>query len=119
MGDGNNTGRRRSDEWHRQVRARVVLPLTVQQDNGLLERQGMPDLQLAVGTLQDARRKEEHERCCFLDALEHALLCQVVGAVVVLHTSGRTGKRGGEKIREGFVIVVSLGSCLSPMPESL
>ena len=79
----------------------------------------MPDLQLAVGTLQDARRKKEHERCCFLDALEHALLCQVVGAVVVLHTSGRTGKRGGEKIREGFVMVVSLGSCLSPMPESL
>ena len=62
-----------------------MLALTVQQDHGLLERQGMPDLHLAVGTLQDSLRKKEHEGCRPLDALEHALLGQIVGAVVVPH----------------------------------
>ena len=63
----------------------IYLTLTVQQDNGLLERQRMPDLQLAVGTLQDSLRKEEHEGCCLLDALEHALPGQIIGTVVVPH----------------------------------
>ena len=71
--------------------------LTVEQDDGLLERQGVPDLQLAVGTLQDARRKEEHERCCFLDALEHALLCQIIGAVVVPHLRRSEAERVQER----------------------
>ena len=102
MDDENNTGRRRSDEWHRQVRARVVLPLTVQQDNGLLERQGVPDLQLAVGTLQDSLRKKEHEGCCLLDALEHALLGQIVGAVVVPHLHRRRKQSEGNG-HKGFV----------------
>ena len=45
----------------------------------------MPDLHLAVGTLQDSLRKEEHEGCRLLDALEHALLSQIVGAVIIPH----------------------------------
>ena len=57
--------------------------LTVEQDNGLLERQGVPDLHLAEGTLQDSRRKKEHKGCSLLDALQHALLGQVVSAVVI------------------------------------
>ena len=57
--------------------------LTVEQHHGLLERQRVPDLQLAVGALEDAGRQEEHEGRRLLDALEHALLRQVVGAVVV------------------------------------
>ena len=35
--------------------------LTVQQDHGLLERQGVPDLHLAEGALQDTCGKKEHE----------------------------------------------------------
>ena len=68
--------------------------LTVQQDDGLLERQGVPDLQLAVRTLQDANRKKEHKGRCFLDALEHALLREIVGAVVVLRRNMQTRGEG-------------------------
>ena len=73
--------------------AHLLLALTVQQDHRLLERQRMPDLQLAVGTLQDSLRKEEHEGCRLLDALEHALLGQIVGAVVVPHLHGGAKQR--------------------------
>ena len=66
------------------VRVRTfVSPLTVEQHHGLPERQRVPDLHLAVRPLQHARRQEEHEGRRLLDALEHALLGQVVGAVVV------------------------------------
>ena len=57
--------------------------LTVQQDDGLLERQRVPDLHLAVVALQNSARQKEHKGRCLLNALEHAILCQVVGAVVV------------------------------------
>ena len=57
--------------------------LTVEQHQGLLERQRVPDLHLAVRTLQDVRRKKEHEGGSLLDALQHAFLGQVVGTVVV------------------------------------
>ena len=57
--------------------------LTVQQDDGLLERHRVPDLQLAVRPLQYARGEEQDEGRRPLDALQHALLGQVVGAVVV------------------------------------
>ena len=62
-------------------------PLTVEQHDGLLERHRVPDLHLAVGALKDAGRKKEDESCRLLDALQHALLGQVVGAVVVPHLS--------------------------------
>ena len=67
------------------VRRVCVVSLTMQQDDGLLERQRVPDLHLAVRPLQDARRQEQEEGGCLLDALEHALLGQIVGAVVVPH----------------------------------
>ena len=79
------------------------LALTVQQDDRLLERHGVPDLHLAVGTLQDAAREKEHERGSLLDALEHALLCQIVGAVVVLQTqtSKARARRASERGEHG------------------
>ena len=58
----------------------------MQQDDGLLERQCVPDLHLAVGALEDPLAQKEHKGRRLLNALEHALLGQVVGAVVVPHT---------------------------------
>ena len=55
--------------------------LTVQQDDGLLERQGVSDLHLAVGPLQHAQAQEEDEGGALLDALEHPLLGEVLGPV--------------------------------------
>ena len=67
------------------VRRVCVVSLTMQQDDGLLERQRVPDLQLAVGTLQHVGGKKEHEGRRSLNALEHALLGEVGGPVVVPH----------------------------------
>ena len=66
-------------------RAASSAPLTVEHDDRLLERQGVPDLHLAVGSLQNPGTQEEYEGRCLLNALEHALLGQVVGSVVVPH----------------------------------
>ena len=79
------------------VRVRTFIsPLTVEQHNWPLERQRMSDLHLAVRPLQHARRQEEHEGRRLLDALEHTLLGQVVGAVVVLQgaQSARKAQKG-------------------------
>ena len=63
----------------------LVLALTVNQHHGLLERERVPDLHLAVRTLQHVDREEENEGRRLLDALEHALLGQIVSTVVVPH----------------------------------
>ena len=83
--------------WARASRA--LTHLTVQQYHGLLERQRVPDLHLAVGTLQDSLREEEHKGCRLLDALEHAVLGQVVGTVVVLRTEEQADKRMSRRAR--------------------
>ena len=80
---------RESREWLRRCVAPLpslhARALTVEQHDGLLERQRVPDLHLAVRPLQDARRQEQEEGGCLLDALEHALLGQVDGPVVIPH----------------------------------
>ena len=43
----------------------------------------MPDLHLAVRPLQNISGQEEDESGASLNALKHALLCQIAGAVVV------------------------------------
>ena len=66
-------------------RTSAHLALTVQQDDGLLEREGVPDLDLAVGTIEHVERKKDDEGCRPLDALEHALLREVGRPIVVPH----------------------------------
>ena len=55
----------------------------MQQHHGLLERHRMPDLHLAVRPLQHAQAQEQDERRRLLNALQHALLGDIGGAVVV------------------------------------
>ena len=52
-----------------------------QQDDGLLERQGVSDLHLAVGPLEHAQAQEEDEGGALLNTLEHPLLGEVLGPV--------------------------------------
>ena len=80
----------------------------------LLERQGVPDLHLAVGPLQYTGRKElvvgvavnlnnnllmkaepahQNEGGCLLNALQHAILGQIICAVVVPHMETPCGGR--------------------------
>ena len=89
----------------------------MQQDDRLLERHGVPDLHLAVRPLKHPRAggvvefranhdfgtpyalgagspEKEDEGRGFLNALEHALLRQVRGAVVVPHLSRRKREGG-------------------------
>ena len=91
----------------------------MQQHDRFLERQGVPDLHLAVGALKYARAgvefranhdsgllcaqgadspEEKYEGRSLLNALQHAVFCQVVGSIVVPHLyteahSIRTGVR--------------------------
>ena len=57
--------------------------LTVNQHDALLEGYCMPDLHLAVRPLQNISGQEEDESGASLNALKHALLCQIAGTVVV------------------------------------
>ena len=62
----------------------VFLP-TVQQDHGLLESYCMPDLHLAVWPIQHVGGQEEYKGRRPLNSLQHALLREVRGPVVVPH----------------------------------
>ena len=71
------------------------LALTVEQHQGLLERQGVPDLHLAVRPIEHVGRQEEDEGRRPLDALQHALLGQVGRAVVVPHLRADESREQG------------------------
>ena len=64
---------------------------TYQQHHGLLERHGMPDLQLAVGPLKHALTEEQDKSGCLLNPLQHALLGEVSGPVVCEHAAVKLG----------------------------
>ena len=73
-------------------------PCTVEQHDRLLERQGVPDLHLAVRTLQHIKGEKEQEGCRPLDALQHALLGEVAGPIVVPHLRRTSKQASGEKL---------------------
>ena len=63
--------------------------------DGLLERQGVPYLHLAVRALQHTLAEEQYESCRLLDALQHSISGEVVSS-----KCGRVGSNRRKDKRE-------------------